>query len=138
METTTTEGKRVKLITYVIAYDGGRVCLVKYRTPPNPERSGWWVPAPELEYGQDPAERAQAVLRSLGLTRCEVRLAAVESFTTRDWHLIFHYRATTSSDLAPGVEYESARWFDVKDLPDAREFAHGSWERDLVVRLATA
>ena len=133
---TTTEGKRVKLVTYVAVFRGRQVALVKYRTAPNPGREGWWLPAPELDHGEDPADRATVVLRSLGLAGAEPSLVGVESFTTRDWHVLFLYRATADRELTPGSEYDAVEWFDLDALPAAAEFAHGEWERSLVARLA--
>jgi hypothetical protein len=51
-----------KLIVYLLLRDVGRVFLVRYRSSPNPKRSGWWIPAPELLHGEHPEEWGARVL----------------------------------------------------------------------------
>lgn len=131
----TPDGTSVKLIVYVLVRKSGRVYLVRYKSPPN-GRAGWWLPAPELGYGEHPEDARDGVLKSLGLEGCPSRLAEVESFTTRDWHLVFHYVVDADRDPSPGPEFESGQWFDPKSLPGPKDFAHGGWEPAVIARLA--
>ncbi len=129
----------LKLITYVSVVRRDAVLLVKYVTPPNPDKAGWWVPAPEIEFGQDPLETVGSVLGSLGLSGATPDLVETESFTVGGaWHLMLHYRVTTDMDPAPDATYDDCAWFAAADLPPAGDFAHGGWERSLVERRLTA
>ena len=133
---TTQQDQKVKLITYVLLRKEGQVYLVRYRIPPN-AREGWWIPAPELAFGESPDDRCKAVLGSLGIQDGAATLKEVESFVTRDWHLLFHYVVSTQGDPAPSPDYETGRWFPLDQLPAAGAFAHGAWERALIQRLTS-
>jgi ADP-ribose pyrophosphatase YjhB (NUDIX family) len=136
-----TEKIRTKLIVYLLVRQRENVCLVKYRRPPNPTRGGWWIPAPELAYGEHPDDCARRILVSLGMVTTAPRLAGVDSFVTRDWHVLFYYTADyegVSGDEGArfGDEYEQGAWFPLDRLPAADDLAHGDWERALILRLA--
>lgn len=130
------EEKKPKLVSYLMLKNGSKVFLVQYRDSPNPNRKGWWIPAPELKYGQHPEDCAKEILASLGVSGSELKFHEVDSFVTRDWHVLFYYTAEISKEPVLGAEYEKGEWFDVEHLPEGKAFAHGNWERDLVVKLA--
>ena len=134
----TTDAGTLKIITYVAVVHDGRILLVEYVEPPNPEKPGWWIPAPEVDFGEHPAHRARSTLESLGLDVRSLTLAGVESFTVGGaWHLIVHYRADASSDARPTEAYRRHAWFGPDDLPPDGAFAHGEWERRVALeRLA--
>jgi hypothetical protein len=126
----------IKLITYVAVVRDERILLVEYVTPPNPMSPGWWIPAPECEFGQDPADRAAMTLDELGFPGVEARLVEVESFVSPGgWHVIFHYRAEVRTDAAPSEAIRRHAWFGGDDLPRPAEFAHGGWEVKLARRM---
>ena len=82
----------LKLIVYVAVVSEGKILLVQYDDAPNPDRGGWWVPAPEMTYGQGPHELAKEVLG--------------ESFTSPGgWHCMFHYLAHPQESVAPNANY---------------------------------
>jgi len=128
--------KPTKLITYLLPKQKSKVYLVRYRDSPNPNRSGWWIPAPTLNYGEHPDECAKRICQSLGFESCKPHFSGIDSFVTRDWHILFNYTADVRGMPKLGPEYASGQWFELKDLPQAEEFAHGSWERNHVLRLA--
>jgi ADP-ribose pyrophosphatase YjhB (NUDIX family) len=127
----------LKLITYVGIRWGGRLLLVDYASAPNPDKKGWWIPAPEVEYGGDPLERAAEELAILGYLDVEPRLMDVESFTMGDgnWHVIIHYVADVNSDPDPGADIQKWKWVDQASLPEPSQVAHGKWEVKLASRM---
>lgn len=126
----------IKVIAYVEILKEGQVLLVEYRTPPNPEKPGWWIPAPELEYGEHPEDCALRVLKEFGLEGLELALRDVESFVMPGgWHLIFHYKAESARDIATSDAIVKHGWFGVQDLPEASTFAHGNWEREVALEV---
>jgi hypothetical protein len=133
-----TPPQAAKLVTYVLPRRGHQVYLVRYRESPNPKRQGWWIPAPELAFGTHPDDGAKAVARSLGVDDVDPALRGVDSFVTRDWHVLFLYSLDVTSDPAPSAAYEEGRWFALDALPSPKECAHGPWELDTVRRLAQA
>jgi len=128
-------GRNIKLIVSPLIGDGRRILLVKYPNPPG-NKHGWWIPAPELAYGQHPDEACSKVIESLGLKDTSSSLVEIESYETNNWHLFFHYRVRTSSTPVPAPEYREARWFDLDGLPEVGAFALGSRARSLIERLA--
>lgn len=125
----------LKLISYVAIVRDDRILLTEYVTPPNPDKGGWWIPAPELEFGEDPLDIALGVLADLGAHGASLSLLETESFQTPSaWHCIFHYHAVTVDDVQPGDKFTRCEWFSAGALPAAEEFAHGGWERRLALR----
>ncbi len=126
-----TEHGPLKPIIYLGAIGPAGLLVVKYETPPNPEKKGWWLPAPEISYGGDPAEEVDKLVKDLGLESKRLRPEGVDSFVANGaWHLAFKYRA----DVEGEVENEnviSHRWVTADTLPVPTEFAHGQWEYDL-------
>ena len=126
-----TEHGLLKPIIYLGAIGPAGLLIVKYKTPPNPEKDGWWLPAPEIEYGEDPAEQVAKLVQDLGLESKRLRPEGVDSFMANGaWHLVFKYRV----DVTGNVENENVlyhRWATAETLPAAAEFAHGQWEYDL-------
>ena len=126
-----TEHGPLKPIIYLGAVGPAGLLLVTYKTPPNPEKKGWWLPAPEIGYGEDPADQAAKIVQELGLELKRLRPEGVDSFVANGaWHLIFKYRV----DVTGEVENENIlyhRWATADTLPSAAEFAHGNWEHEL-------
>src|SRR5437868_182491 len=91
----------IKIITYVSIIKNGKILLVDYDQAPNPAKMGWWIPAPEIQFGEHPEERVTQVLESLGLKDELAKLEDIESFETgTGWHLIFHYVVDTTKDVS--------------------------------------
>lgn len=136
----TKDGKILKLITYFGIRSDDSILLVEYKQPPNPNTKGWWVPGPELNYGDDPEEAAQNFLRSIGYREAKVKLVGTESFVSPGgWHFILKYVADVPEPKVPQVApFEKWRFFGRKDLPEAKELAHGKWERNLALELLRA
>lgn len=125
----------LKLITYVAVVANSKILLVDYVEPPNPKHSGWWIPAPELEFGEAPDKVARNVLATLGVEGCNLQLTETESFETPGaWHCIFHYVARPETEVDPTSAFRKWQWFSAEELPPAPEFAHGEWEQRLALR----
>jgi|SRR5579885_3627194 len=126
-----TEYGELKPIVYLGAIRSNSLLIVKYRTPPNPTKQGWWLPAPEIQYGQDPAEQAAKLVSSLGLSLHRQVFAGLESFIANNaWHLLFKYRCEVSGEVKHD-NVADCNWITLDNLPPATEFAHGNWELDL-------
>lgn len=117
----------VQLISNVVAVrSDGKVLLVRY----DPEDERWWLPGEDLEPYEHPDERASKELARFGLIPDDLRMVHVESFRgRRGWHVIFHYRAEVSGEVASDYQTE---WFAYESLPRTM---HGQWERDAVARV---
>jgi len=126
-----TEQGDFKPIIYLGAISAQGLLIVKYKTPPNPLKTGWWLPAPEIAYGQDPTDETFALVKKLGLQLHHLSLIGIDSFTANDaWHLMAKYRAQVSGTVKSD-EIAESRWVTATTLPAASEFAHGNWEVDL-------
>ncbi|NRF68430.1 NUDIX hydrolase [Aquincola sp. S2] len=127
----------LKLISYVGVRRAGRLLIVRYDTPPNPDKPGWWIPAPEAAYGEDPLEVAARELSRLGYDDVMPRVVDVESFPVgeRNWHVVVHCLAEVHADPQPGAGIAQWRWCSEAELPEAAEFAHKRWEQALARRL---
>jgi hypothetical protein len=75
-----TEQGDLKPIVYLGAINNDRLLIVKYKVPPNPNALGWWLPAPEIEFGQDPADEMVALVRDLGLELRTMSMAGGRQF----------------------------------------------------------
>lgn len=122
------ENQTAKLVTYLLPRRGDQVYLVRYKESPNPKRSGWWIPAPELTFGEHPEDCAKRILKSLGVEQATLRAAGIDSFVTKEWHILFYYIGDTTEMPTPGPYYEAGQWFSIDALPAAGEFAHGGWK----------
>ncbi len=119
----------IKPIVYVGIIKNQKLLLVQYHQPPNPNKSGWWIPAPGLEFGQDPMAAAVAVVNDLGLSSIEMKLQDVESFVTPGgWHLISHFVGATSDEPQIQGNIKAIRWVSAQELSDMNDIAHGKWE----------
>jgi hypothetical protein len=133
----TTANGALKLITYLGIRNRGQLLLIDYVVPPNPDKAGWWIPAPELGYGDDPYELAQAEAGRLGFSDVNPHLMDVESFTMGEgnWHFIVHFVLDVSGDPVPSDNIRRWKWAAPSDLPDASSFAHKRWESELAKRM---
>ena len=126
-----TEHGILKPIIYMGAIGPNGLLIVKYKTPPNPEKQGWWLPAPEIAYGDDPSERVAKLAKDMGLQVHHQSLVGTDSFMANDaWHLLWNFRMHVSGE----VSYDNVtehRWVTAGTLPSAHEFAHGNWEVEL-------
>lgn len=119
----------LKPIVYVGIINEDRLLLVKYKNSPNPGKSGWWIPAPGLSYGEDPAEKAASVLSELGFSNAKVQLQDVESFTLPGgWHLIFHFTCNVTEDVKLNENISAHKWVTSQELEEMKDIAHGAWE----------
>ena len=133
----TSEGL-LKLIVYVGLRRDGKLLVVDYETPPNPDKQGWWIPAPELAYGEDPMERAEKVAAEFGYPDAAgLRLMDVESFTMGEgnWHVIVHYVLDVAADPTPGANVRRWQWLPAGGSPGPEGFAHRRWEEGLAQRM---
>lgn len=119
----------IKPIVYVGVIKDGKLLLVDYKIAPNPAKSGWWIPAPGLEFGEDPAEKAAAVLSDLGYSNAKPQLQDVESFVLPGgWHLIYHFASHVSGEAALSANIKSHKWVTAPELESMKDIAHGKWE----------
>ncbi len=124
-----TEDGIMKPIAYVGIIKNNKLLLVNYKVPPNPAKSGWWIPAPGLEFGADPFEKARQICAEYGIKIDCMNLNGVESFVSPGgWHLIWHYIVRTDSEPQPNSNVKSYRWVTAEELSDLQDLAHGRWE----------
>lgn len=127
----TAEGT-IKPIVYVGIIQDGQLLLVDYKNAPNPAKSGWWIPAPGLEFGEDPVEKAVGVLNELGYSNATPQLHNVESFVLPGgWHLIYHFVSHVTGEVTPGANIKSHKWVTAQELEGMKDVAHGKWEIDI-------
>lgn len=130
-----------KLIADVMIQDGNRAYLVKYRDSSEYDgQKGWFLPDDQLEHGEHPDDGARRITEEqLGVTLSDVELGFIESFEGNDtsWHLIFHYRATTTDAgaIRHGANVAEGRWFDLSALPARSEVSHHGWGLDTIETL---
>jgi ADP-ribose pyrophosphatase YjhB (NUDIX family) len=119
----------IKPIVYIGIVRGDELLMVDYITPPNPNKEGWWIPAPGLEFGEDPAEVAEKTVREFGFEPNDLSLHDVESFVMPGgWHLIYHYRAHVKGEPAKHENVREYRWVNADQLNVMPNVAHGKWE----------
>lgn len=119
----------IKPIVYVGIVKNGKLLLVEYKQAPNPSKQGWWIPAPGLEFGEDPLEKAQQVCEELGINTDSIKSFDVESFVLPGgWHLICHYRVQTDSEPKLSENIKAFKWMNSKELLEMKDIAHGKWE----------
>jgi hypothetical protein len=119
----------IKPIIYVGVIRDNKLLLVDYKIAPNPTKSGWWIPAPGLEFGEDPSEKAAAVLNELGYPNAQPQLHGVESFVLPGgWHLIYHFISHVSGDVASNNNIKAHKWITAQELENMKDIAHGKWE----------
>lgn len=122
----------IKPIVYVGIIKDSKLLLVDYKNAPNPAKSGWWIPAPGLEFGEDPAEKAKTVLKEMGYTNASPQLHDVESFVLPGgWHLIYHFVCKVSGEVEPNDTINSIKWVTAQELEGLKDMAHGKWEIDV-------
>jgi ADP-ribose pyrophosphatase YjhB (NUDIX family) len=121
----------IKPIIYLGAIGAKGLLIVKYKVPPNPLSPGWWLPAPEINYGEDPSEGAAKVAKEMGLDVRRQQLIGIDSFVNNNaWHFMCKYRMDVAGEVSH-ENIEDYRWVTVDSLPPASEFAHGNWEVEL-------
>lgn len=119
----------IKPIVYVGLVRGDELLLVDYVDSPNPSKTGWWIPAPGLAFGEDPLEKATAVAKELGFASVTLKLKDVESFVhPGGWHLIHHFVGEVSGEPKAGSSVRAFRWVTASELEEMRDLAHGKWE----------
>jgi ADP-ribose pyrophosphatase YjhB (NUDIX family) len=119
----------IKPIVYVGIVNKGKLLLVDYKQAPNPSKSGWWIPAPGLEFGEDPLEKAQKVCEEFGINADDIKLHDVESFVLPGgWHFICHYVINTDAEPKTHPNVKSYRWVTAGELTEMKDIAHGKWE----------
>ena len=122
----------IKPIVYVGIVKEGKLLLLDYKKAPNPDRKGWWIPAPGLEYGGDPEKKALATAKDLGIEPESIYLIGTESFKNPGgWHILFHFRITTKSELMAHPNVNAGIWLTSKELGLRNDIAHGTWEISL-------
>jgi ADP-ribose pyrophosphatase YjhB (NUDIX family) len=119
----------IKPIVYVGVICKEKLLLVDYKQAPNPNKTGWWIPAPGLNFGEDPAEQAAKVVAELGLAAQSIKLKDVESFVLPGgWHLIYHYVVKTESETVQNPNIKDFKWVTSDELSKMKDIAHGKWE----------
>lgn len=119
----------IKPIVYVGIVNKDKLLLVDYKTAPNPAKAGWWIPAPGLEFGEDPLEKAQSVVQDLGFSAVDVKLQDAESFVLPGgWHLIYHFVCKVSGEPKAHDNIKAHRWVTTQELESMKDIAHGKWE----------
>lgn len=119
----------IKLIVYIGVINRGRLLILEYVNSPNPTKSGWWIPAPELKFGEDPEVIVQNTCRDLGLDAASLILSSIESFVVRGgWHFICHYTVKTNSELKLNSNIKNFKWVNIEELEQMKDMAHGKWE----------
>ncbi len=119
----------IKPIVYVGIVRGDQLLMVDYVEAPNPAKSGWWIPAPGLEFGEDPVETAEKVVKDFGFEPTDMSLHDVESFVLPGgWHLIYHYRCHVKGEPKAHPNVRAYRWVGADELNTLSNVAHGKWE----------
>lgn len=129
----------IKPIVYVGIVKNSKLLLVNYKQAPNPNKQGWWIPAPPLEFGEDPQDQATKLVQEFGLTPSPAKLFDVESFVLPGgWHLLWHYLIQTKSEPKNHPNVKEYRWVTRDELSEIKDIAHGQWEIDLGQRYLQA
>ena len=119
----------IKPLVYIGIVNSNKLLLVKYKIPPNPTKTGWWIPAPGLDFGEDPQSKVIDCCKELGLNNPAPQLVDVESFVTPGgWHLIFHFAVRSTSRLQPTENMNDIKWVTLEELTNMTDIAHGHWE----------
>lgn len=120
----------IKPIVYVGIINNNKLLLVDYKQAPNPNKTGWWIPAPELAFGEDPMEKAEKLAQELGFEATQATLFDVESFVLPGgWHLICHYIIKTNTEPKPHSNVKEYKWVTSDELQQMKDIiAHGKWE----------
>lgn len=119
----------IKPIVYVGIIKSGKLLIVDYFNAPNPSKSGWWIPAPGLEFGEDPMEKAESIVSDFGFSNNQLKLKSVESFVLPGgWHLIYHFVCNVTGELNPNENIKAHKWVTPKELEEVTNMAHGKWE----------
>lgn len=119
----------IKPIVYVGIVRGNKLLLVDYKNSPNPTKSGWWIPAPGLEFGEDPTEKAALVMAEFGFSDKNLKLQNVESFVLPGgWHLIYHFICHVEAEPKEHENVNQYKWVGVQELEAMKDIAHGKWE----------
>lgn len=119
----------IKPIVYVGIVRDNKLLLVDYKNPPNPAKSGWWIPAPGLEFGEDPTEKAASVVAEFGFSEKKIRLKNVESFVLPGgWHLIYHFVCHVEIEPKGHENVNQYKWVSIQELETMKDIAHGKWE----------
>lgn len=124
-----TEQGIIKPITYVGLIQEGKLLLVDYKESPNPSKSGWWIPAPGLAFGEDPFEKAANLVSEMGFENQSLQLKSVESFVLPGgWHLIYHFVCLVKGQPVATENIRAFKWVNSQELALMKDIAHGKWE----------
>lgn len=119
----------IKPIIYVGMVQDSRLLLVDYKEAPNPAKKGWWIPAPGLEFGEDPTEKAERTVEELGFLPNDLKLQGVESFVLPGgWHLIYHFKMNVEGKPKSHPNVNQYKWVSTEELQEIKDIAHGKWE----------
>lgn len=119
----------IKPIVYVGMIQEKKLLMVDYKDAPNPTKSGWWIPAPGLDFGEDPSEKAAKVVEELGFEPASLSLHGVESFVLPGgWHLIYHFTCTVKGQPKANPNIKQHKWVSSEELKTMKDVAHGRWE----------
>ena len=89
------------------------------------------MPAPEINFGEDPSEEPAKLVADLGLDLRMQTLVGVDSFMANGaWHLMCKFLVEVEGQVSH-ENIEETRWVTAETLPAAAEFAHGNWEVEL-------
>lgn len=124
-----TKVSNIKPIVYIGIINNNKLLLVDYKHTPNPTKSGCWIPAPGLEFGEDPKEIAEKVASDYGFEAVEALLFDVESFVLPGgWHLICHYTIQVKTEPKSHPNIKEYKWVTIDQLVQMSDIAHGKWE----------
>ena len=119
----------IKPIVYVGIVRNGKILLVNYKEAPNPTKTGWWIPAPGLAFGEDPTEKASELLKDFGFSGKNLKLHGVESFVLPGgWHIINHFVCEVVGEPKHHDNIAEYRWVTKQELEEMKDIAHGKWE----------
>jgi ADP-ribose pyrophosphatase YjhB (NUDIX family) len=128
-----------RLVADVCLVAGGNVLLTRYKNVKRYDgQAGWFLPDDLIRHMEHPDDAARRILsEQLEIAVPTLTLNHIESFGNGRWHLVFHYRADLDSpvELRPSLEVTDASWFQLNQLPEASDVAHGGWALELIARM---
>src|SRR5438034_7871255 len=87
---------------------------------------------------EHPDQAAKRILKEhVGIEDATLKLVEIESFVGNNetWHLIFDYLAfPRTMKVSTGPTILEAKWFKIKNLRSAKEFAHHGWGKSVLLK----